>query len=146
MAGNMLKCLSRKLNLRHRKQEKRASTVSSSSSSLSKWVDFSSSFEHLNLLKKHPGVTSDSCEWTVKVRVTRSRTGSKRAIWGLCRYGNCVCSGGLFDDQFQEFGFKICLRFKESRRKKGQEERKKEGVGGGCQEMGGGAEERLRVS
>lgn len=144
VASNMLKCLSRKLNFEAQegptdrgKQEKRASTVSSSSSPRPKWVDFSSSFEYLNLLKKHPGVTSDSCEWTVKVRMTGSRTGSKRAIRGLCRYGNCVCSGGLFDDQFQEFGFKICLRFKESRRKKGQEERKKEGVGGGCRETGG---------
>lgn len=69
--------------------------------------------------------------------MTRSRTGSKRAIRGLCRYGNCVCSGGLFDDQFQEFGFKICLRFKESRRKKGQEERKKEEVEWGVLGDGG---------
>lgn len=71
------------------KQEKCAFTVSSSS--LSKWVDFSSSFKYLNLLKKHPGVTSDSSEWTVKVRMTLSRTGSKRAI-GVSAATGTVCA------------------------------------------------------
>lgn len=37
-----------------------------------------------------------------------------------------VCSGGLFDDQLQEFGISVCLRFKErgekrTRRKKVEE-------------------------
>lgn len=50
-----------------------------------------------------------------------------------------MCSGGLFDDQFQEFGISARLRFKE-RGKKGQEERK------GRKGRRGGAEERLRVS
>lgn len=51
----------------------------------------------------------------------------------------CVYPGGLFDDQFQEFGIRVRLRFKE-REKKGQEERKKRAG------RRGGAEERLRVS
>ncbi len=50
-----------------------------------------------------------------------------------------MCPGGLFDDQFQEFGISVCLRFKE-RGKKGREERKR-GTG-----RRGGAEKRLRVS
>ncbi len=34
-----------------------------------------------------------------------------------------VCSGGLFDDQFQEFGISVCLRFKERRKKVKKKER-----------------------
>lgn len=81
--------------------------------------------------------------------MTYSHTSSKHGVRDLCYYGNImamcvcvcvrVCPGGLFDDQFQEFGIRVRLRFKE-REKKGQEERKRRAG------RRGGAEERLRVS
>lgn len=41
-------------------------------------------------------------------------------VWGRERVAACVgvCSGGLFDDQFQEFAISVCLTFKE-REKRG---------------------------
>lgn len=41
-----------------------------------------------------------------------------------------VCSGGLFDDQFQEFGISVCLRFKEREGKK-VEKKERGGKGDG---------------
>ena len=45
-----------------------------------------------------------------------------------------MCSGGLFDDQFQDFGISVCLRFKESggkRRRRKKEEERETGRGRG---------------
>lgn len=55
-----------------------------------------------------------------------------------------MCSGGLFDDQFQEFGISVCLRFKEREEKRsGRKKEEKWETGRGRGEVVGQLNKRL---